>query len=127
MPSLPTLKVGLPFLSKYLPSSFLTAAGSPLPSASATFASATRAIAAATKLVRTAHPSTNWDMAAAQSQAGARMCPRAGTVQSFRCQPSLRQREHRECSAERGVVAQAGIAADRAKTGGRVGEAGRQP
>src|SRR4249919_2063368 len=39
---------------------------------------------------------------------------------------SLRQREHRQCSAERRVVAERSVAADGAEASGRIGQAGRK-
>src|SRR5215471_15439577 len=47
--------------------------------------------------------------------------------QWFRRRVSLRQAEHGERSAERGVVAQRGIAADGTQAVGRVGQTGREP
>src|SRR5712692_4879455 len=49
--------------------------------------------------------------------------PRAGTVLIR----SLRQREHRQVATECGVVAERCVAADGAKTRGRIGQTGRKP
>src|SRR5215468_12262548 len=48
------------------------------------------------------------------------------SMRRTRLTSSLRQSEHRECSAERGIVAQRCVATDGTEAGGRIGQTGCQ-
>src|SRR6202171_4346575 len=108
VPSDATLNVGLPSLSRYLPSSDLTAVGSTASSAKANPLHVTSAIVtAANQTVR-------------KSLSSMLDYRRAGAWKSSTRRvrfpiKSLRQCEHRERSTERGVVAESCIAADGAE------------
>src|SRR5207342_3688618 len=118
VPSGPTLKVGFPSLSRYLPSSDLTAAGSTASSAKAIPPDTTSIIVAPTNhIARKILSSTFYGR---RTGAWSNSARRRGWVSS------LRQREHRQCSAERRVVAERSVAADGAEASGRIGQAGRK-
>src|SRR5262249_8198877 len=116
VPSAATLKVGLPSLSKYLPSSDLTALGSPGPSAQATPPIATDISAAATtRILRKSLSSVP------EAEGDRRM---DFSMRRTRLFGSLRQSEHRERSTERGVVAERSVATDGPEAFVRLGQAG---
>src|SRR5207244_3449335 len=107
----------LPSLSRYLPSSDLTAVGSTASSAKAIPPDTARMIAApANQIVRKSFSSTF------EGQALRRMeqlhAPERGWTSS------LRQCKHCHGPAERRVVAQRGVATDGAEAVGRIGQAG---
>src|SRR4029077_18717496 len=113
-----TWKVGLPSLSRYLPFSDLAAVGSPGSSAKACPDATSMIAATINRMVRKAFSSKFGDRT---SRRGTRSAP--GRLLAF----LLRQCEHRQRAAERGVVAQRRITADCAKPRGRIGQARSQP